>query len=251
MSARDVAADDLRIVPDPSALGRAAAQLFRSRVASAVEARGRAAVALSGGSTPGWLFRSLVEESPGFDWTPVHFFWGDERTVPPGHPDSNYGAARRELLDPLGIREVNVHRIRGEASDPGRAARDYEAELRRFFEPRAAAWPRFDLILLGLGPDGHTASLFPGTPALQEEVRWVVANPVPRLDTVRVTLTLPLIQHARTVVFLVEGEEKAAILREVLEGPRVPAKLPAQAVRPVAGELHWLVDAAAAKRLTR
>jgi len=243
---------ELRILSDPQALGRAAAQAFRASARGAIAARGRFSVALSGGSTPEWLFRALLEEPRfGFDWSSVHVFWGDERAVSPDDPRSNFGAARRGLLDHVEIPAANLHRIRGEDPAPTRAAADYERELERFFEPPAGAPPRFDMIYLGMGADGHTASLFPHSQALDENRRWVVANPVAGLDTTRLTLTYPVLNAAGEVIFLVCGDDKAATLQAVLEGPFEPRRLPSQAVRPAAGALRRWVDAAAASALER
>jgi len=172
----------------------------------------------------------------------VHVFWGDERCVPPEHPESNYRLAREALLDHVPLPLANIHRIHTER-EPAQAAADYERTLRRFFGPGNA--PRFDLVLLGLGTDGHTASLFPGTPAVQEHERWVVAHYVPSLAAWRVTLTPAVLNAADQVTFLVAGAEKAGVLDRVLNGPCQPDVLPAQVVRPAGGSLLWLVDAAA------
>jgi len=241
----------VRVCSDPASLGQAAADEFLLRGERDIAARGRFTVALSGGSTPRELFRALVREAPReFPWAAVHVFWGDERTVPPNHADSNYKTAREELLEHVALPPDNIHRMRGEEASPGHAAAVYEEELRRFFDLPGDALPRFDLVYLGLGSDGHTASLFPGTRALGETERLVVANPVDKLDTTRLTLTLPVLNNAACVAFLVSGERKAAVLQRVLEGPASPASLPAQAVRPSHGELLWLVDRAAAQLLT-
>lgn len=237
----------LRVLEDPAALAAAAAREFAARAAHAVRARGRFAVALAGGSTPKAAYELLAtEHAGGVDWRRVHFFFGDERPVPPDHPDSNYRMAREALLSrvPAG----SVHRMRGELP-PGEAARRYEEELRGFFAGERV--PRFDLILLGLGEDGHTASLFPHTEALDETTRLAAANPVPELGTTRITLTLPVINAARAVIFLVSGGGKAEALRAVLGGPaggEDPRRYPAGLVRP-GGELLWLVDRPAAALL--
>lgn len=198
-------------------------------------------MALAGGSTPEATYRLLARDyADRIDWSRVHVFFGDERTVPPEYEDSNYRMAREALLDhvPVG----GVHRMRGELP-PAEAARAYEEELREFFGPGEV--PGFDLILLGIGEDGHTASLFPNTPALDVTDRWVVENPVEKLDTVRLTLTAPAINAARAVVFLVAGEGKAGALREILEGGADPRDYPAKLVQP-AGGATWMVDRAAA-----
>jgi 6-phosphogluconolactonase len=240
----------LRLFDDPDQLARGAGDEFARRARRAQDAGGRFAVALSGGSTPGRLYRTLA--GPSFrdqvEWAAVHFFWGDERTVPPDHPDSNFAAAREALLSRVPVPPENIHRIKGEQSDPARAAADYEEELRRFFRLGPGGLPRFDLVLLGLGADGHTASLFPGSDALTEGRRLVVAPWVEKLDTHRVTLTCPVLNNAACILFLVTGVRKAATLRRVLEGPRDP-RYPAQRVRPHDGELLWYVDRAAAREL--
>ena len=200
---------------------------------------------LAGGSTPESTYQILAREySDRIDWSKVYVFFGDERTVPPHHEDSNLKMASELLLDhvPVG----NVHRIRGELP-PDEAAETYEEELRTFF--RTEDVPRFDLILLGLGADGHTASLFPETSAIEVHDRWVVANPVPRLDTTRITLTIPVIDVARAVIFLVEGEDKAEALREILEGDADPRAYPAKLVQPPGGP-KWMVDQSAASLLS-
>ncbi|GIW40774.1 MAG: 6-phosphogluconolactonase [Candidatus Binatia bacterium] len=240
----------LAILPDREALARAAAARFVSAARRAIGARGRFAVALSGGSTPRRLYDILATRryAARVDWARVHVFWGDERCVPPDHPASNYGAARRALLDHVPVPEANVHRIRGE-DDPARAAVDYEGELRAFFRtpggpPRCAAGSRFDLVLLGMGADGHTASLFPGSPSLEERERWAVA--VWGAGMWRVTLTLPVINAAAEIVVLVAGREKAAVLQKALRGARGADELPVQRIDPPSGRLWWLADASAA-----
>jgi 6-phosphogluconolactonase len=240
----------VRVFPDANALACTAAKEFLQRTTRAVRTTGRFTVALSGGSTPRLFFRALVGQSgPTFPWAAVHLFWGDERTVPPHHPESNYNTAREELLSKTAIPPANIHRMTGEEPSPTRAAAAYEEELRRFFALSTGEVPRFDLVFLGLGADGHTASLFPGTKALDETKRLAVANWVEKLGTTRLTLTLPVLNNAACVIFLVAGSGKAATLQEVLEGSPRPSSLPAQTVRPRCGELLWLVDAAAAAAL--
>jgi 6-phosphogluconolactonase len=242
------AGGNVSIHPDAGALARAAAELMTALAERTITARGRFAVALAGGSTPGAVYALLAakEFAARVDWPRVHVFWGDERCVPPDHPDSNYLLARRALLDHVPIPESNVRRIPGE-TDPAQAAAAYEQTLRTFFSIRGAErFPRFDLILLGMGRDGHTASLFPGTAALHERKHWVVAQYIDGLAAWRVTLTPKVINSAARVVFLVSGAEKAERLHEVLHGPRRTDRMPAQIVRPVDGRLEWLVDAAAA-----
>jgi 6-phosphogluconolactonase len=243
---------ELEIYGDAGLLARAAAGHFMILAGQATAERGRFAVALSGGSTPRATYALLASDefARRIDWGRVHVFWGDERCVPPDHSDSNYRMARESLLDHAPLPPENVHRIRGEL-EPGQAAREYEGELRRFFYPgeTAAALPRFDLVLLGLGDDGHTVSLFPGSTAMHEPDRWAVADYVEKLEAWRVTLTPVLINAARRVAFIVSGAGKAEVLREVLAGPYRPDRLPAQTVRPRRGRLLWLADAAAAASL--
>ena len=246
---------DKRIYPDATSLASAAAAHFVERAAAAIKTRGRFAVALSGGSTPRATYALLAdpEFAHRIDWARIHVFWGDERCVPPDHLDSNYRVARETLLDHVPIPVKNVHRVRGEI-DPERAAEEYERTLRDFFAARPGA-AEFDLILLGMGSDGHTASLFPGTAAIWERTRWVVAHHVHRsggidkLGAWRVTLTPVVINAAAQVTFLVAGENKAQRLREVLTGPFQADLLPAQIVQPADGRLLWLLDAAAAAHL--
>jgi 6-phosphogluconolactonase len=200
---------------------------------------------LAGGSTPESTYQILARDySDRIAWSKVYVFFGDERAVPPHHEDSNLKMASEVLLDhvPVG----NVHRIRGELP-PEEAAKAYEEELRIFFQTEDV--PRVDLILLGLGADGHTASLFPWTAALEVHDRWVVANPVPRLGTTRITLTLPVINAARAVIFLVAGEDKAEALREILEGDADPHAYPAKLIQPP-GEPEWMLDQSAASLLS-
>ena len=236
----------VRVCRDPAALFEVAAALFEEMAVTAVEARGSFAVALSGGSTPRGLYERLAGDAAlrnRVPWTEIDWWWSDERHVPPDSPESNYRLAADTLLSRVPVTPWRVHRYRAEDPDARRVAREYEFAIRCGFPSP----PRFDLVLLGLGPDGHTASLFPGTAALAEREQLVVANDVPALKTVRLTFTLPLINDARAVIFLVAGEDKRTILASVLNGPaRV---LPAQLVEPVDGELIWVVDAAAARGL--
>ncbi len=250
----DDALKDVEVYPDAAAMAEAAAALFVSLAREAIAARGRFAVALSGGSTPEEMFHRLTmpEFASQTEWPGIHLFWGDERCVPLDHPDSNYGAARRALIDHVPIPAEQVHRMHGEWP-PETAAAEYERELRAFFGAGgpvpAAAWPRFDLVLLGMGPEGHTASLFPGSAVLHETSRWVTASFVDAAHGWRITLTPPAINAAREVAFLVKGIDKAERLKQVLTGPVQPDLVPAQIVRPTAGRLRWLVDSAAAAEL--
>ncbi len=233
---------ELLVFPDVDCLARAAADRFAALASAAVVERGRFAVALAGGSTPKPLYALLAEQplAQELDWARVEVFWGDERCVPPNHPESNYRMAHRTLLRRVPILGENVHRIRGELG-PEEAVAVYRLELQQALGGDG----RFDLVLLGLGPDGHTASLFPGTEAVDERERSVVPVYVAKRDSWRVTLTLPLINAARHVVFLVAGESKAAALASVRAGQPLPAAM----VRPADGRLTWLVDRAAAAEL--
>lgn len=235
-------------------LSRATAEELRNRAAEAIGERGRFTVALAGGSTPRRLYEILSSE-PGrghVRWDRVEFFFGDERAVQPDDERSNFRMASEALLGKLAIPDARVHRIRGEAPNLDAAARGYEDEIAHAFGvPAGGAPPALDLVLLGMGAEGHTASLFPHTSALKETTRWVVAHRVPELGADRVTMTAPLLNAARCVIFLVAGAEKADALRQVLVGPRDPERLPAQLIRPVSGRLLWFVDCAAATRLSQ
>jgi 6-phosphogluconolactonase len=242
---------NLRVFPDLAALTEGALKLVISLIDEAVHARGQFYIALSGGNTPADLYRQLgsppaVERIP---WSQVQIFFGDERCVAADHPDSNFGMVRRTLLSTAPIPSDQVHRMAGELP-PRVAAAMYEDELRTGFRIAPGALPRFDLILLGMGPDGHTASLFPFTEALKETQRLAVANHAPQLNTDRLTLTLPVLNNARSVTFLVAGEDKADALASTLEGRPEPDRYPAQSIRPHDGALTWLVDRHAAARLT-
>jgi 6-phosphogluconolactonase len=240
------------VVPDGSALARAAAERFAEAVERAVAARGQAFVALSGGSTPKQMGTILAREPyrSRIPWDRVQVFWGDERWVPLGSPESNAGEAMRGFLDLVPIPRANVHPWETEADSPEDAAAAYEAEMRATFGS-ANGLPRFDLVLLGMGDDGHTASLFPGTRALAVTDRLAVANFVPKLDTTRLTLTAPVLNAGREILFLVGGPGKADRLEAVLEGPLALDEQPAQMIRAESpgGTLHWLVDEDAARDL--
>jgi len=243
---------EVRILPDLDALSRAAADEFLRTAREAIRQGGRFTVALSGGHTPRRLYEYLIncpqERIGELPSEKMEIFFGDERQVVPDHAESNFRMVRETLLANGRIPLANVHRIQGEL-DPQQAADLYEAELRKCFGLAPGQPPRFDLILLGLGTDGHTASLFPGTSALAEERRWACANWVPKLQSHRVTLTLPVLNAGAKVVFLVSGKEKAEVLRAVLQCEDEGVKLPAQLVRPHSGRLRWLVDADAASLL--
>lgn len=241
----------LRVMEDAAAATFAAAEEVARRAGEAVRTRGRFTFALAGGSTPRALYH-LLSEAPFRDrlpWNGVQVFWGDERHVPPDHPESNYRMAREALLDRVPLPTGNVHRIPAEDPDAARAAARYDEDLAAAFALSADELPRFDLILLGLGPEGHTASLFPGSEAVHETKRRVAAPYVPKFSAFRITLTPPVLNHAAAVLFLVSGEEKAAALAAVLEGVPQVDLYPAQIVSPHDGALSWLVDRAAARLL--
>jgi 6-phosphogluconolactonase len=236
------------VLPSPEALADAAADRVVAAARNAIRRRGRCLLALSGGSTPRLVYPLLASRPriDSVDWSRVEFFWGDERAVPPDHPDSNFGLARTLLLDHLtAVRPASVHRMPADVPDPDAAAARYEAELGRAsgVRPGTSDRPRFDLIWLGMGPDGHTASLFPGARTLAEPRRWVLPATAPKASAVagRMTFTLPLINAARAVMFVVAGADKAEALRSVRSGAR---DLPAARVR--ATSTLWLVDASAA-----
>jgi 6-phosphogluconolactonase len=242
----------IEILPDGDALAGRAADLFAQAAQEAAVARGRFAVALSGGASPQPLYRLLARQqfAQKVPWRRVHLYWGDERCVPPDDPESNYGLAERLFIRHVPVPAENVHRVRGEEG-AAVAADAYEEELRALAareRPRSEL-PVFDLVILGLGRDGHFASLFPHSPALEEVERLAVATEAPD-GSPRVTVTYPVIGAARRVWFLVSGAAKAGMVAEVLEGLRVPKAVPAQAVAPVKGSLTWLLDEAAAAELS-
>lgn len=232
-----------QVFPTAGDLQRAASDLVAS-ILRENASQGRLMVALSGGSTPRNMHLHLVEQ-PGIDWSLVHLFWGDERPVPHHHEDSNYRMAHESLIQHLPIPASQVHRVPTEYG-PQQAAERYEREIRESFGIDDKAIPRFDLVILGMGADGHTASLFPGTKALAERKHLVVANEVPQLRTTRITLTYPVLNAARNVVFLVAGKDKSAALERVRSGHVTGDDTPAAFVRPEQGRLYWLVDQAAA-----
>jgi len=238
---------DIRILNTPQELFQAAAAEFISLASTAIRDHEKFSVALSGGSTPKSLYSVLAKAT--LSWEKIFFFWSDERHVPPDHPESNYRMAKEALLSIVPVPPENIFRVRAEEKDANVVARDYEEALRSFFRLRPGEFPRFDLILLGLGPDGHTASLFPNTPALNETKRLVVANWVEKFKTNRITFTYPVLNYAACVIFLVSGGDKSEIVREVLENPG--ADLPSQKVHPANGRLLWLLDKDAASKLSK
>ena len=237
---------------DAQELTRAAAGLFLEAGKQAIAERNRFLVALSGGSTPKALYSILASDkyAQQLDWSKVHFLFGDERSVPSTHADSNFAMADAMLFSPLHIPSAQIHRMRGE-DPPETAAAQYETTLRHLTAAVPGQWPRLDLVLLGMGDDGHTASLFPGTASLTEQTRWVVPSTSPQGTRARVTLTLGVINHASVVLFLVAGRNKAAVVRRVLEQrPGDPGPYPAALIRPETGRLLWYLDRAAASELT-
>jgi len=252
----------VRIYRDPEELALKAARLFARLADQYVIGSGRFTVALSGGSTPKAMLALLAAE-PFVDtvpWSSIYFFWGDERCVPPDHPDSNYRMASDALLAKVPVPPKNIFRIPAEMAEPERAAEEYAATLTQFFlagpgqiksgTAPLSTVPRFDLVFLGMGPDGHTASLFPHTTALQAGEQIVVANYVEKFKTNRITLTAATINNARNVTFLAAGADKTDTLKNVLEGPYQPDLYPSQLIRPRNGTLLWMLDEAAARLLS-
>jgi 6-phosphogluconolactonase len=244
----------VRIVASAEDLARAAAEDCLRLALEAVAARGHFSIALAGGSTPKRLYALLAGDQDNgfrerFPWEKTHFFWGDERHVPPGHPDSNYRMAFETMLSKVPVLPSHLHRLESENPDASKVAKNYEQDLLQHFRLSRGAWPRFDLVLLGLGPDGHTASLFPGTEVLNETTRQAAAVWVPKFHTSRITLTAPLLNHALHILFLVSGKDKSEALREVLLGDFQPQCFPAQLIQPVQGSLQWLADREAASLL--
>ncbi|MGB8014001.1 MAG: 6-phosphogluconolactonase [Terriglobales bacterium] len=244
----------IEVLATAADLFHAAAEEFVRVGRAAIGASGRFTVALSGGSTPKALYSLLAANYADFAWNRVFLFFGDERHVPPTDPESNYRMVKEALLTKIAIPAENVFRVAAENPDADGAAADYEAQIRRFFglhsEIRNDEFPRFDLILLGMGPDGHTASLFPGSAALDERSRLVVANWVAKFNTHRITFTFPVLNRAAEVLFMASGADKAEMVHQVLEGKSTPP-LPSQRVEPSDGKLLWMLDEAAAAKLTR
>ncbi|HKI25094.1 MAG TPA: 6-phosphogluconolactonase [Candidatus Sulfotelmatobacter sp.] len=245
------AAPDLRILTTPQELFAAAAEEVVHTATEAVAQRGRFTIALSGGSTPKSLYTLLATNARNaLPWDRTFFFWSDERHVPPADPESNYRMAEESMLSKVPVPAGNVFRVASENPEAAAAADAYEQTLQKFFALEAGQVPRFDLILLGMGPDGHCASLFPGSTGLQEKSRLVIANWVEKFKTSRITFTLPVLNAARCVAFLVSGTDKASALHAVLETDAPGEQYPSKLVRPADGKLIWLVDRAAASELT-
>jgi 6-phosphogluconolactonase len=239
---------EIRILSDGAAIARRAAQEFVQAATAAVREKGSFNVALAGGSTPKALYSLLVDDlvlRSQVPWDKIHLFFGDERHVGPGHTDSNFRMATEAMISKAPLRKDQVTRIKGENPDAEEAAREYEQDLRSYFKLKPGEYPRFDLLLVGMGNEGHTLSLFPGTKALHAGERIVVRNWVGKLFTDRITLTVSAACNAALIVFMVTGADKALALKGVLEGPYEPEQLPAQLLQPKNGKLLWLVDAAA------
>jgi 6-phosphogluconolactonase len=241
--------NEILIVSGAAELAREAARRFAAQAEACAKHAGRFTVALSGGSTPKAMFQILAEKpyAETIPWGSIYVFWGDERCVPPDHADSNYRMANETLLSKVQIPRENVFRIPAEDEDHDRAAASYSETMRKFFGEEQ---PRFDLVFLGIGPDGHTASLFPHTTALHVNDRIAAANYVKKFQSWRITLTADTINRARNIIFLVAGEDKAPALKEVIEGPRNTELYPSQLIEPSQGALLWMVDEAAAKLLS-
>lgn len=242
---------NIQVASDPAALNPIVAAYIIAQANDAIRARGVFHVALSGGSTPKGLFSLLATDDllrAQMPWDKTHVWWSDERTVPPDNPDSNYKLANDLMLSRVPVPAENIHRIQGEL-EPAYAADKYESEIRRILNAPSTI-PQFDLLHLGIGPDAHTASIFPGTRAIHESTRLVMSNWIGKLYVWRVTFTPPLINNARAVFFLATGDDKAVPLKGILEGPHEPDQLPAQLVQPASNNLVWFLDQKAAARLS-
>jgi 6-phosphogluconolactonase len=244
---------EIRILADGAAIAKRAAQEFVQAAASAVREKGSFNVALAGGSTPKALYSLLVNDPTlrsQVPWDKMHLFFGDERHVPPDHPDSNFRMATETMIAKSPMKPEQVTRIKGEYPDAGQAALEYEKALREYFKLKNGEYPRFDLVLVGMGNEGHTLSLFPGTKALHADGRIAVRNWVGKLYADRITLTAPAASNAARVMFMATGADKAPALKAVLEGPFEPEQLPAQLLEPKNGKLLWLVDTTAGSMLS-
>ena len=242
---------NIEIFSNPLSLAKHAAQMIATQAHQAVSANNRFTIALSGGSTPKRLYELIADPDAKYrerlPWQRIHFFWSDERPVGPADSESNYRMANEAMLAHVAVPELNVHRIPGEKPNAQEAACAYESQLRSFFGLANDELPRLDLVILGMGADGHTASIFPGSEVLQEKRKLVAAPWIEKLQTYRITMTLPVLNNAANVLFLVSGDDKAAMVNEVLNGK--PGKFPAQSISPTNGSLYWLLDEAAASQL--
>lgn len=244
---------EIRILADGAAIAKRAAQEFVQSAASAVREKGAFNVALAGGSTPRALYNLLATDTAlrsQVPWDKIHLFFGDERHVGPDHPDSNFRMATEAMISKAPLKPEQVTRIKGEYPDAEQAAREYEQALHAYFKTKDGEYPRFDLVLAGMGNEGHTLSLFPGTKALHADGRIVVRNWIGKLYAERITLTAPAASNTARAIFMVTGADKAPALKAVLEGPYEPEQLPAQLLQPKNGKLLWLVDTAAAGMLS-
>lgn len=244
----------IQIVADAEAMCRAAAETLLRHIVETLQTKDVYSIALSGGSTPRKLYALMADDTElgrQMPWERIHFFWGDERPVPPDHPDSNYRMAYAAMLSHAPIPPANIHRIRAENPDASKTAKEYARDMRRFFGITNGELPRFNCVLLGMGSDGHTASLFPGSPAIGEEKRLVMANWVEKFNAYRITLTVPVFNNADLILFLVSGGEKAGALKAILEGDKEPDRYPAKLIQPSGGALIWFLDRFAASSLTR
>jgi 6-phosphogluconolactonase len=244
---------EIHILADAATIAKRAAQEILQSATSAVAERGAFTLVLAGGSTPKTLYQLLVNDSAlrsQLPWDKMVLLFGDERHVPPDHPDSNFRMATETMISKASLKPEQVLRIKGEYQDTEKAAQEYEQTLRERFKLRETELPRFDVVLLGMGNEGHTLSLFPGTKALHPDGRLVVHNWVGKLYTERITLTAPVVNNAAQVIFMVTGADKALALKGVLEGPYEPEQLPSQLIQPRNGKVQWLVDTAAGGMLT-
>lgn len=240
----------VEVLPTAGDLFHAAAEEFVAIGRNTIGAQGRFTVALSGGSTPKSLYSLLAQQHANFTWNRTFLFFGDERHVPPDDPESNYRMVNESLLSKIQMPPENVFRVKAENPDAAAAALDYEKQMRQFFAVPSGEFPRFDLILLGMGPDGHTASLFPGSEALKEQSRWVIANWVEKFKTQRITFSFPVLNAASEVMFMASGPDKADMVKQVLEDKNTPP-YPSQQVLPKDGKLVWKLDEGAASKLER
>lgn len=237
----------IEVLPDKAALIQRSLDLVVEKMQAAVAERGRCTIALAGGSTPKPLYEKLATQN--LPWDRVHVFWGDERYVPPDHPDSNQRMARQAWLDNVPIPPGNIHPIATEDADPAAAAKRHEAELQEFFQAAPGTFPQFDIILLGMGDDGHTASLFPHTPALQVCDRLITVGT--KDGQPRISFTVPLLNLARSIIFIVAGASKRPALAAVFAPEGDTEQYPSRLIHPVAGELWWLLDSEAGQELDR
>lgn len=246
-------AREIQILDSASSVAEAGALHFVRICNSSIKNNGKFSVVLSGGSTPKGMLSLLAtdEYKKQVPWDKCHFFWGDERSVPPTHADSNFKMATDSLLSHVPVIASQIYRMEAEKADITQAAQEYQNKIATFFSvPNSSSPPQFDLLYLGMGPDGHTASLFPGTTALSEKSKWVVPNFVPKFNTNRMTFTYPMINQAKNVIFLVAGKDKVASLKEVLEGTPNLETYPSQGINPSHGSLLWLLDVDASSGLS-